>query len=229
MDIKAKINSKNRRLKAKNVGTDILISITIFAPFMLMGGLIAFLSFDSGKLTKCAKIVPKWAQFIKIEGITPEVNFLFYFALAFAIVVTALVICVLYNKHKNSKEMGENNLKLEILSKAEHPEKHEIKKVEEGYALLDKRYSGGCIVLSKTGKKAVVLEYVKEEQPGWHEYKVTEYQNREKSNLTVQDFSSDFFIKGNPERKDITVYECTLSLLSNVIIGKHTPSPAKAG
>jgi uncharacterized membrane protein YidH (DUF202 family) len=95
-----KIKSRNGRLYFCNTLMAITISSVVFASSIPAGGAIIWLLLDSSRLTKCAKALPEWKQFIKIgnlEQFTPEINFLFYASLIFAIAVTAITILVFYN------------------------------------------------------------------------------------------------------------------------------------
>jgi hypothetical protein len=227
-----KTKLRNKWLHSGNIFMGATISSIVFASSMPVGGFLTWLLLDDGRLTKLATFVPKWMQFIEIEGLeilsqmTPEINFIFYASLIFAIAVTAATVYMLYKTQANSKEIGENNCKSKILVIEEkqtisyHNGIHEL--ALRDYVVLREKYPGGCIIKSKSGRKIVTLECcgVKAEN-GYYEYQVVEYKNTNKPEITKEIFREDFFDKGKNTRNDVTVCSIgpdTLSTLSDIVL-----------
>lgn len=229
----ARKKRKNTCLYGLNISMVAIISLKGFALAMsVSAGLILWLSGD-GSITKWAKLIPEWMQFIRIEGLeymTPEINLVVFASLFFAAVITAFTVCMLYQIQKNSEERGYNKCQLEILESLNQEKKQTItclysngsgekKKI---YVALEKEYPNGCII--KKGDKTARLVYkvpgseynLPEKKPNY-EYKVVECEE-------MENFEKDFF--GEKKSTEVTIYgfkphSNVLSTLSRVIFKTH--------
>ncbi|WP_341808210.1 hypothetical protein [Wolbachia endosymbiont (group E) of Neria commutata] len=109
-----------------------LILPMIFAFSMPAGEGFIVLLLDNGRITEWAKLIPEWMQFIEIKEVevlsqmTPEIKFLFYASLFFAIAITVLTVCMLYQMQKNSEKRGQNKCQLKILGSLNQEKKQTI-------------------------------------------------------------------------------------------------------
>lgn len=193
---------------------------------------------DFAILNTVGNALPEWMGFctkgIKIGPITilhpQQINAMFFISLAFATVITAATIFMLYKMHKNSKEIGEDNISSRVFDIREN----ETISYSEGIgtkedpiyvSLHGAEESVGCIVTSASGKKIFVLEHISDEekknksQNELHAtHKVVCYVNSKKPEKTTKDFKEDFFKDGQISRKDVTVYTTSSSKLVDILI-----------
>ncbi|APR98233.1 hypothetical protein [Wolbachia endosymbiont of Folsomia candida] len=235
-----KIKRRNRWLNGFNIGRGTAIGLIVLSSSILMGGAFTVLLSDGGKITQWAKLIPEWMQFIEIKDVTilsemtPEINFIFYAALIFAIVATIITICMLCMMHTSAKEVGENNCKSGILDSLNKKENQTISWLDgKGtpkdpvYVVLKEEYPNGCVVQSKMGKKIMTLTRPVEANGGGYEYEVVKYQNTAKPEITQDGCRADFFKKGDT-REDVTVYSFgpdTLIELSGLVFDPHQKQP----
>ena len=94
---------------------------------------------------------------------------------------------------------------------------------------LDKKYDG-CILKSPSGKREAVLILDRKEdgshklEDGQYRYKVIQYNNYEKPEITITEFKEDFF-KGEPSR-EVTIYTTNPSkLMDKLLLSQPTMKP----
>lgn len=223
----ARKKRKNTCLYALNISMVVLIAPMVFAFAMPAGAGFIVLLLVNGRIAEWAKLIPEWMQFIEIKEVkmlsqmTPEINFLFYASLFFAIAITVLTACMLYQMQKNSEKRGENKCQLKILESLNQEKKQTITHLDsnspgedekkEVCVALKQEYRNGCII--KNRDKTARLEYNTFGRNRDHEYEVVECED-------IENFEKDFCGEENSEK--VTIYgfkphSNVLSTLSDVI------------
>lgn len=159
-----KVKFQNGCLLSGNLFMGALISAGVLvSSFAVSAGLLVWVK-GFYEIKKWTEYIPKWMQFIEIMDLrefTPEINFIFYFSLACALLAAAVTILMLYTEHASSKKIGENNYKVGILNE----ERGKTISYLSGkgtsddpiYVKLEEKYPGGCKVKSKSRKKRLYL------------------------------------------------------------------------
>lgn len=163
----------------------------------------------------------------KITSKLPEFMHIFTGATIACLVMTAILTgYALYHMNQNSEKIGENNYKARIVTTEKNQTisylSEESSSKGEVYVKLKKKYPGGCIIKSDSGKKFVTLKYIPEEGNNGHIYEVIGYQNISNSAMTKEDFQEDFFERNKTQRRDVSIYSISPAILVNIVINLHS-------